>query len=156
MLWRAVRAAPTRCGGWFLERVRATVLTVVRMRAALLVAALTLCAGCQGPDVGQSCTIAGLDPQQPVAADWLVSGAVACDNLVCIGSPPSPAGSKVKNNPYCSKACVSDRDCYHSETGLSCRQVVLDPDFLAQLDDDTRRKYLGDVAFSSYCAIPLP
>jgi hypothetical protein len=125
------------------------------MRAALLPAALALCAGCQDPDVGQACTmrLAALD--LPVAADWLETGAVACANLVCMKSPV-PGSGWTKPNPYCSKACVSDGDCYRSETGLACRQVVLDPDFLAALDPATRQKYLGDIAFSSYCAIPLP
>jgi hypothetical protein len=101
---------------------------------------------------------------QPVAADWLETGAFACDNLVCVKSPV-PASGWTKPNPYCSKACVSDRDCYRSETGLVCRQVVLDPDFLAELGNndtcgvppgDCRSWYLGQIAFSSYCAIPLP
>ena len=42
------------------------------------------------------------------------------------------------------------------DTGLVCRTVVLDPQFLASLPEDVRQKYLGDVQFSSYCATPLP
>jgi hypothetical protein len=34
--------------------------------------------------------------------------------------------------------------------------VVLDPEFIASLPEDVRQKYLGDVQFSSYCAIPEP
>ena len=111
---------------------------------------------CQDPDVGQACSFdAPGVPAGPVAADYLETGKTECENLVCIRSPEPPSGSGVANNPYCSKPCVSDTDCSKDETGLVCRTVVLDPGFLAQLPDDVRRKYLGDVQFSSYCAVPL-
>ncbi len=54
---------------------------------------------------------------------------------------------------YCSKPCVSDQDCYKSETGLVCRQMVLDPAFVASLPPD-QQQYLGGIQFSSYCAVP--
>ena len=129
-----------------------------RLRSLVPAAVLLgMLAGCQQPDVGQLCSfdLPGVGPG-PVSADYLETGKTECENLVCIRSPPPPAGSRIKNNPYCSKACVSDADCAKGETGLVCRAVVLDPQFLASLPDDVRRKYLGDVQFSAYCAAPLP
>jgi hypothetical protein len=115
-----------------------------------------LLAGCQEPDVGQACSfdLPGVG-SGPVAADYLETGKTECENLVCIRSPDAPAGSGVKNNPYCSKPCVSDGDCSQSETGLVCRAVVLNQDFINALPEDVRRKYLGDIGFSNYCAVPL-
>jgi len=123
----------------------------MRFPLLALVPALLLLAGCQDPDVGQACSIAGLPGggAAPVAADWMETGNTTCDNLVCIRSPG-------RDVPYCSKACVSDRDCYSGETGLVCRAVVLDQEFLAALDPATRQKYLGDIQISNYCAVPLP
>jgi hypothetical protein len=125
-------------------------------RSLLLAAVfLGMLAACQQPDVGQSCSFdaPGVAPG-PIQADYLETGKTECENLVCIRSPEPPAGSKIQNNPYCSKPCVSDGDCSRGETGLVCRSVVLDPEFLASLPEETRRKYLGDVQFSSYCAAP--
>ncbi len=138
--------------------------------AAPAVALLAL-AGCQGPDVGGQCTIAwnptwqqDNTPPPPTAAtlyasggsDYFESGNLACDGLVCIVSP-APAGSKygstVPGAGYCSKPCVSNADCYQSETGLVCRQMVLDPVFLSTLDQATRDRYLADIQYSSYCAV---
>lgn len=138
-------------------------LTVAPMRVAPLAVLLplALAAGCQDPDVGQPCTLNAAAAAGAVAADWMESGDAECINLVCIKSPG-------RDQAYCSKGCVSDRDCYSGETGLVCRQVVLDPEFLAFLDGldpaqcgapagtTCRQKYLGEIQFSSYCALPLP
>jgi hypothetical protein len=133
-----------------------------------LVAALLALAACQEPDVGQPCDIAwgtgesAPPPPNPVTlfrsggSDWFESGNTTCENLVCIVSPAAP-GSRYASGGYCSKPCVSNQDCYESKTGLVCRQMVLDPLFLAQLDqiDPTlKSRYLGDVQFSSYCGVP--
>ncbi len=134
------------------------------LAAALAAAAL---AGCQKPDVGQTCNISWNTqgtPAAPIAAelpsggsDYFESGNLACDGLVCIVSP-APAGSEYAftkaGEGYCSKPCVSNADCYSSETGLTCRQMVLDPVFLQQLDPATRERYLADIQYSSYCAVP--
>jgi hypothetical protein len=129
------------------------------MRSPHLLAAagglLVALSGCQDPDVGQQCQI-DLAVTPPIVADYLETGKTECENLVCILSPPPPAGSKVKFNQYCSKACVSNDDCSESDTGLVCRRVVLDPDFMNSLDPAVRQKYLGDITFSNYCAPPLP
>ena len=132
---------------------------------ALAVASFSL-AGCQSADVGQRCELlwntAPGAPAAPtpatVASEYFENGNAGCDNLVCIVSPQSPgdryydcAGSQCG---YCSKPCVSDKDCFKSDTGLVCRQVVLDPAFIASLDAETRSKYLADIQFSSYCAVP--
>lgn len=133
---------------------------------ALLVALVALGA-CQSPDVGQPCTItwgtgeSAPPPPDPVTlfrtggADWFETGNPECENLVCIVSPASP-GSRYSSGGYCSKPCVSNQDCFESETGLVCRQLVLDPTFLKQLDAMSpalRQRYLGDIQFSSYCVV---
>jgi hypothetical protein len=140
------------------------------MRAATSALALTLAgtllAGCQSPDVGQRCellwnTAAGAPPPPTpttIASDYFETGNAGCDNLVCIVSPQK-AGERYAacagpQCGYCSKPCVSDKDCFKSETGLVCRQVVLDPAFIASLPAEVRSRYLGDIPFSSYCAVP--
>ena len=136
----------------------------------MVLAALILALGaCQQPDVGQPCNITWGDPSQgappppnPVdlfqshGSDWFESGNTECENLVCIVSPAAP-GSRYASGGYCSKPCVSNNDCYESRTGLVCRQMVLDATFIAaleQFDPALAQKYLGDVQFSSYCAVP--
>jgi hypothetical protein len=115
-------------------------------RTVLLIAAtLGMLTGCQSPDVGQTCSL----DIQDTAGDYLETGKTECENLVCIRS----AG---RADAYCSKPCVSNDDCASGETGLVCRAVVLDPEFMASLPPDVRDKYLGDVRFSDYCATPLP
>jgi hypothetical protein len=136
-------------------------------RIALALAPIVL-AACQDPDVGQPCTIEwGGDPANPAptssglydqgGADFFESGNTACEGLVCIVSPAAPGSeyaSAEAGRGYCSKPCISNDDCYEDETGLSCRQMVLDPVFLERLDDATRARYLADVQYSSYCATP--
>lgn len=129
------------------------------------VAALLVLGGCQEPDVGQPCTIGWGDPAkgaptpptpETISSDWFESGNTACENLVCIMSPGT-TGSRYGSTAYCSKPCVSNSDCFESKTGLVCRQMVLDPLFLAQLDQydpALKQRYLGDVQFSSYCGVP--
>jgi hypothetical protein len=129
-------------------------MRLARLPSLSLAALLTL-AGCQSPDVGQKCTftLAGVDTTA-AAADYLETGPLTdCETLICIVSPPT---TRLKNNPYCSKPCVSNSDCSQDETGLVCRSVVLDPAFLASLDESTRNRYLGQFLNSStYCAAPL-
>lgn len=129
---------------------------------------------CQDPDVGNPCTISWSPtweqdgtPPPPTAAelatqpgggsDWFESGNLACEGLVCVVSP-APAGTRYGSQTpgagYCSKPCVSNDDCFEDETGLVCRQMVLDPVFLEQLDPATRDRYLADIQFSSYCGVP--
>ncbi len=141
-------------------------------KLSLIVAALLPLVACQGPDVGQSCQIAWSTtwrsdgtPPPPRAedlyasggGDYFESGNLGCDGLVCIVSPEQ-AGSRYAcptyGCGYCSKSCISNADCFESKTGLVCRQMVLDPVFLEQLDPDTRARYLADIQFSSYCATP--
>ncbi|MFO0581613.1 MAG: adventurous gliding motility lipoprotein CglC [Anaeromyxobacter sp.] len=132
-----------------------------------VVAAVTLGA-CQDPDVGRPCRLswnAGNDPPAPTpqtaAGDYFETGNLGCDDLVCIVSP-APAGARYSSCAdatngvcgYCSKPCVSNRDCSTDKTGLVCDLLLLDPAFVATLDDATRQRYLSDVAFSSYCVVP--
>lgn len=144
------------------------------MRLDRVAAAVAVCAalgaGCQSPDVGSRCDVqwgaAGTPPQpETIPGDFLETGNVGCPRLVCIISPASPASgeygscaSGTNDCGYCSKPCVSDSECYKSETGLVCRQIVLDPDFIAQLeatDPLIAERFLGDARYSRYCAVPL-
>jgi hypothetical protein len=126
-------------------------------------------AACQRPDVGSRCTLAWNPswqsdntppPPTPASAqgDYFESGNIGCDDLTCIVSP-APSDSKYGScsGPacgYCSKPCVSNADCYSSDTGLVCNQIVLDPAFIATLDQPTKDRYLGQIRFSSYCVVP--
>lgn len=144
----------------------------MRAFASLTVLALlTLSAlsGCDKPDVGARCELwwnpnweqdGTPPPPTPLTTkgDMVETGNLACDNLLCIVSP-ADASSRYGSCSgsacgYCSKPCVSDRDCYTDETGLRCEQVVLDPAFIALLDESTRRRYLNDITFSNYCVVP--
>ena len=139
-------------------------------RPAPVLASLALVAllgGCQSPDVGQRCRV----PRDPLAqihptpdtiqGDYLENGSPSCDNLVCIVSP-AVSGGDYNGCPggecgYCSKPCVSDQDCFRSQTGLACRQMVLDPAFIAELqktEPELLARFLADTQFSSYCAVP--
>jgi hypothetical protein len=125
--------------------------------AAIVTTAILALTGCQGPDVGGRCTFQGVNPDQ-AQADFLETGPVTdCDTLVCMVSPAQTRAGKP--NPYCSKPCVSNGDCFQSETGLVCRTVVFDPAFINQLEQQNPQllqQYLGDIRASSYCAAPLP
>ncbi len=133
-------------------------------KMALVAAALALGA-CQEPDVGQPCRFSWGTEAYPIAdksnpdhikSDWFESGNTECENLVCIMSPVD-AGTRYASGAYCSKPCVSNSDCYQSKTGLECRQMVLDPAFLKWLDNNNpslKQEYLGNLQFSSYCAVP--
>jgi hypothetical protein len=148
------------------------------MRAARPTLALVLAAalaGCQSPDVGQRCALEGfdLDPSTPqldlplpteIQGDLLQTFNPACDRLTCIVSPVDTGQYSDCPNGlcgYCSKPCVSDQDCFNGETGLVCRQMVLDEAFINELlnspDPATRQlaeQMLAGVSFSSYCAVP--
>jgi hypothetical protein len=126
---------------------------------------LVTAVACQGPDVGQRCVLSWnqggpVPPPTPVTAeaDYFETGNPSCDDLICIVSHEQ-AGTKYGDCAgdacgYCSKPCVSDRDCYSSQTGLKCRMVVLDPTYIAELgqkDPLTLQRYLGDTRNTTYC-----
>jgi hypothetical protein len=137
------------------------------------VAAL-VAAGCQPPDVGARCDIqwnradpAAAPTPASIPGDYLETGNLACDSLVCIvsaaksGEYSKCAGDRTQCG-YCSKPCVSDAECFKSETGLVCRQIVLDPGFILYLQEqdaangtNVAGEYLGDARYSRYCAAPL-
>ncbi|MGC3998117.1 MAG: adventurous gliding motility lipoprotein CglC [Anaeromyxobacter sp.] len=141
----------------------------IRIKLALALAPLLLAAACQKPDVGARCKLAWnqnweqegtLPPPTPTTAagDYFESGNIGCDDLVCIVSP-AEAGSKYGDCSgdscgYCSKPCVSDKDCYKSETGLVCDYILPDPAFVAGLDEETRARYLADIEATRYCVVP--
>ncbi len=130
-------------------------------RAVLLIAPLAVLSGCQSPDVGAECMLSWGNPAtapkaSEVQADYVeFNAANGCENLVCIVSPTvdTAYASRDRGVGYCSKPCVANRDCYPDATGLVCRSIVLDADYLARLDPATRERYLGDIQYSSYCAI---
>jgi len=142
-----------------------------RLLAAAPLAALVVAGACQSPDVGQPCRMdllyadggAIAIPEDggvtcsAVPADFFRSGAIECDNLVCLQSPTGTcatgSGAPFQVRDYCSKACVSDEDCFKSQTGLVCRRILLDPSFVATLPDGGA-PYLPTALGSSYCAPP--
>lgn len=136
-----------------------------RVAFLVVVAGAALIGGCQSPDVGQRCELAWgtTNPPEPkeVSGDYLETGNLACDSLVCIVSPATTGEYATCSGAqcgYCSKPCVSDTECYKSETGLVCRQMVLDPEFIAYLEatnPQLAERYLGDARYSRYCAVPL-
>lgn len=145
-----------------MSQARATI-------ALLLSACATL--ACQQPDVGDRCRLTwGETSAAPTPSttrgDYLETGNFACENFICIVSPvtsgeysrcpgANPDTGDQGSCGYCSKRCVSDDDCYKSETGLECREMVLDEDFINSLPEDVRQKYLGEVGTSTrYCAAP--
>jgi hypothetical protein len=146
-------------------------------RTALAVLSLAAIA-CQSPDVGQRCELSGVDidlvtpgiqlPEPSlIGGDLLQTFNVACERLTCIVSPvdTGPYSTCTANGQcgYCSKPCVSDRDCFTDETGLVCRQMVLDEafiDYLLNSPDLTEAqraanaRMLSSISSSSYCAVP--
>ena len=176
--------------------------TRARTASGAMVAALSALAlaACQQPDVGDPCTLdvqAGT-PLAPIdvdlepgvacttdayAADYFRSGALECDNLICIRSATGAvctdstvAASDPKDvRKYCSKPCVSDSDCKNDRIHLVCRAIVLDSGYLAFLqqcaaaqaagdplpagcpsDPQAALALLGGVPSSNYCATPRP
>jgi len=141
----------------------------MRRHALLLaIAALAALAACQDSDVGRPCKLGwaenGPSPAptpQTAAGDYFETGNLGCDDLVCIVSP-APAGSRYGDCSdeangvcgYCSKPCVSNRDCDTEDTGLVCDLLLLDPEYLGTLDPETRQRYLSDTISSSYCVVP--
>ncbi len=138
-------------------------------KLAVALASAVALAACQNPDVGEPCTLqwgseSSIPRPTPTDAkgDYFQSGNTACDDLVCLVSPASAdsryatrcTSANGENCGYCSKPCVSNQDCYTSETGLVCDVLLPDANFVATLDPATRERYLGDIAFSSYCVVP--
>jgi len=142
-----------------------------RLAASLSFVALLAAAACQSPDVGQPCPMnllyadggpiavaAGSGECSAENADFFRSGAIECDNLICLQSATGTCSSGSATTPFevrafCSKACVSNADCFTSQTGLVCRTVILDPSFVASLPDGGA-PYLPQPLASSYCAPP--
>ena len=85
---------------------------------------------------------------------FVQTGSTACDNLVCILS--RDPDRRVENDPYCSKPCVSDDECFPDETGLRCLRIAPDETLLGQLTEEQRQQFVGGNASSFYCAIPDP
>lgn len=167
-------------------------------RATLAALPALWLAGCQQPDVGDPCVLdvlagtppvsidANLDPgvactTDAYLADFFRSGALECDNLICIrsatGAACTDSGTAAAYpkdvRKYCSKACVSDKDCDNDRIHLVCRPIVLDTGYLLFLqqcaaaqaagqplpagcppDPKATLALLGTVPSSNYCATP--
>jgi hypothetical protein len=122
--------------------------------APFVTAAVLALAGCQDPDVGQPCDV-GVNTST-LAGVLLETGKTECDGLVCMAVPDSQRGTQLKSSQFCSKTCVATNECSQDETGLVCRNVVLDDAFINKLDPAVRNRYLpGNTAITSYCAPPL-
>lgn len=134
---------------------------------ALAVIAVAVTPGCQSRDVGDPCQPV-LSPTEPAActdpttdtADFFESSATNnCENLICIHSAGEGC---TESSPktllgLCSKPCVSDSDCFPDETHMVCRRVVLSEAFINWLRENNPaalERYLQDIQFSSYCALP--
>ena len=119
-------------------------------------------AACQDADVGQPCELDVYSGSPPVnidapvpgqqgeycsadTADYFRSGAIECENLICIRSAiagpvagqfaacpdPSPVATYPDDvRKYCSKPCVADRDCENDFIKLVCRPIVLDSGYI--------------------------
>lgn len=154
-------------------------------------AALAL-AACQEADVGQPCQLEVSNIDVTVssstgdycsadAADYFRSGAIECDNLICIRSATGAScsdavayanGYTADIRKYCSKPCIADRDCENDRIKLVCRAIVLDSGYITFLQwcaanpggTDPNGVYgtcpanaealLGGIPSSSYCATP--
>lgn len=121
-------------------------------------AALGLCA-CQEADVGQPCMLdvyAGPslvlidasvssstgDYCSADTGDYFRSGAIECENLICIRSATGAtcgdttayaAGYTKDIRKYCSKPCIADQDCKNDLIDLVCRPIVLDSCYVSYL-----------------------
>lgn len=146
-------------------------------RKLLALAPIVALAACQQADVGQPCSIqlgagipvpspselwSGNPPcgKSPCGGEYVEFNNTTCDNLVCVVSPVPPTSpySQRGAQGYCSKPCVSNRDCFESSTGLICRNIILDDTFLRELDltdPATKARYLGEIQYSNYCGVPL-
>jgi hypothetical protein len=131
--------------------------------AALAVLALA----CKNVDIGQQCNVlpASVTPAQDectVKGDLVSTQNYDCDTLFCIVTPKSKStcdSTTKRVGGRCTKSCVSNDDCFPSDTGMECRRVVLDSDFINELEKtnpDLLAKYLGDLRTTSFCAEPLP
>jgi hypothetical protein len=132
--------------------MRTATLSILLLSAAL--------AGCQDPDVGQSCSLRIGAGNTGVTADYFESNpANGCDNLVCIKSPDRPQGNTCSQADqaagiacgYCSKACVSNADCFQSDTGLVCRAVTVDFNYINSLKQPQRDAYYTILG----CSVPV-
>ncbi len=143
------------------------------MRASAKLAAFALFTllalpACDKPDVGSRCPLTwnpnvGVPAPTPTTAlgDYFESGNPGCDDFICIVSK-AKAGTRYGSCSgdkcgYCSKPCVSNRDCYSGSTGLVCDTVVLDQTFittLQQQDPALLSRYLGEIRLSNYCVVP--
>jgi hypothetical protein len=133
-------------------------LTAKKVRI-IAILGLALLAGCQEPDVGQSCSLRVTLGGEPLdgsntPAVFVQNGATECENLVCVLSPNPGGAPTSRNNPYCSKTCVSDGECSPDQTGLRCRRVAPDQALLDQLSEEERAQFTGGNSSSFYCVLP--
>lgn len=98
--------------------------------------------------------------------DYLYLGSASCENLVCV----RPAGSSQDAGfGICSNLCTPDQaglacgpsqDCNSSQTGLVCRSLTIDPNFIKEIEEEDGGaalldEYLGGPN-TTYCATASP
>ncbi|HUB08483.1 MAG TPA: adventurous gliding motility lipoprotein CglC [Myxococcales bacterium] len=98
--------------------------------------------------------------------DYLYLGSATCENLVCV----RPAGSTLDGGyGICSNLCTPDsqgvacgpsQDCDTAHTGLVCRSLTIDPNFVKEIEAEDGGEALLDQYLggpnATYCATPSP
>lgn len=134
------------------------------------VAALAvLTVACQSVDIGQPCNMlpAGASlivDECTVNGDLLTNSEDCAKSTYCIVSPVADktatcTATYKRFGGRCTKSCISNDECFQKETGMECRSVLLDSEFINELEKTNPGlldKYLGmDIRSTSYCALPL-
>ncbi len=132
-------------------------------------AAFVLLACTPASDIGKPCTLrrdGGVWNVSSPTDDFLDTGTTFCQNLVCIRPAGYDGGAGAG---FCSNNCTPDdptatsgpsADCDSATTGLVCRPITLDPDFVKSVEEEDGGQaildeYLGG-ANTYYCATPAP
>jgi hypothetical protein len=137
------------------------------IKGCSIAALAVLAVACQSVDIGQPCNMlpAGASlvvNECTVEGDLLTNSEDCAKSTYCILTPAAPGTCNDTYKAFggkCTKSCISNDECFQKETGMECRQVLLDADFINELEKTNPGlldKYLGmDIRSTSYCALPL-